>query len=303
MIPASPNAPKRSLYLPWVLLIIGWSFVGVGVLIAGGVGLVTLGAYFAYRGRRLRTITDLSKLSKDTRQPILYFRPFSSDTEIEPTSLMSESVLKLLIGTSTERLAHQVERVGPFVSIGRPGEKLPPAGPKCLYVSEQWERDIEQLLKNAKFVIFRAGFSWHTVREMHWAAEIVGPGRILFWFPDPRNVNYFEFRQKIGAYLPVVDISDRELVRFVFFDQHWNTTAVQTLGFGSLLGPNFAFWFSLWPFLSRAGVSVGQRRRQITKVIVIRLLVAGYLVLVAANVALSVIGILSPLLSTGSQTK
>jgi hypothetical protein len=52
-----------------------------------------------------------------------------------------------------------MSKIGPFVAIGRPGERLPQLGAIRLYVADpEWQEMVTRLMSEAALVVLRAGF-------------------------------------------------------------------------------------------------------------------------------------------------
>jgi hypothetical protein len=138
-------------------------------------------------------------LASDQRAPVLYLRPFGEDTNAPPDRkpLSTRSVgipgaasllfFPFALGKSDEEeLCSAVSQIGPFVAVGRPGEKLPQLGAARLYVpNEEWHDTIDRLLDKACVVVLRVGLSmtegfWWEVDRV-W--QRVSHERVLFWFP------------------------------------------------------------------------------------------------------------------------
>jgi TM2 domain-containing membrane protein YozV len=66
-------------------------------------------------------------------------------------------------------MAFILERVGPVIAIGKPGEKLPQLGAARLYVSDdEWRAVVGKLMNDAALVVIRAGETanlWWEVQE------------------------------------------------------------------------------------------------------------------------------------------
>jgi hypothetical protein len=164
-------------------------------------------------------------LINDQRPPVLYLRPFGEDTSAPPDRrpLSNRNVdptgaaflLPYALGKSDEEeLASAVSQIGPFLAVGRPGERLPQLGAARLYVSsEEWQDTVDRLLDKACVVILRVGstmtegFWWEVARV--W--QRVGHERVLFWFPFGTTIEAMldrgqrfseRFEDKFGVNIP-----------------------------------------------------------------------------------------------------
>lgn len=262
------QAPKRKsdgLFDGESLVALGWLLVAAGILLAVFAGLrgsvfIGWGAYLIVRGSRKQGITDDRKLRQDSRSPVLYLRPFSTDESVSGQRVRtSVSAFAFVPRTPLERLARQLKKVGPFICVGNRDEPLPTPGPDTLFVpGSDWEAEVKGKIKDARFIVFRIGFNWNTVQEMEWAASR-GPTRILFWFPRENEIDYIDFRRLAPEYLPCRNIPEASRVRFVYFDDQWNAKAV-TVGLTDLfLGVGWSVWESLGPFWEQVGIDLEER--------------------------------------------
>jgi len=98
---------------------------------------IALAAPLFYAGHKLRTRDANDLLKADKRQPVLYLRPFHNDGE-----------------KFEQNLAKIVTKIGPFIAIGKPGEKLSTLGANRMYVSNsEWQQKVLKLMKQSKIGI------------------------------------------------------------------------------------------------------------------------------------------------------
>src|SRR5205085_4609358 len=93
--------------------------------------------------RSLRARDAREVMGQDSRPPILYLRSFGDDKD--PTC---EDDLKSI-----------VKAVGPFIAIGRPGERLQTPGADRMYVGDEWQEVVTGLMREARLIIVRIGES------------------------------------------------------------------------------------------------------------------------------------------------
>jgi hypothetical protein len=106
---------------------------------------------------------------RDKRQPIVLLRAFSDDERVigltGPGPLTRDLTL--------EEVLHQLFRpFGPFVAIGRPGEKSPPLGAARFWVSNgSWQDAADILIREARAIVMvmsgvveGQGLSWEVNR-------------------------------------------------------------------------------------------------------------------------------------------
>jgi hypothetical protein len=125
------------------------------------------GAIRCFRcAKRMRFPSAVDVLREDPRAPILYLRAFAEETrdrlddlDLAPSgSRPGHDFFRQPMFEET--LAKSLSKLAPVVSIGMPGDSLPPAGIHRLYVSEdQWSRAVTCLMALCAFVIIRLGSS------------------------------------------------------------------------------------------------------------------------------------------------
>jgi hypothetical protein len=201
---AYPARPRR----PWLggLLIAGGYFIPISLVMAdiyyslsGFLGTTTwrapltillasgslAGIFLARRmfkvGAGLRQPNALELLKIDRRAPILYLRSFDDDSVTD----LTESVIPFGPQQTIEmRLSQVFEELGPFVSIGRPGERLPEIGANRFYVSDDdWQKAVLYFLQSSAAVVILVGRSTGVTWEIQTALNRVPRRKILFVFP------------------------------------------------------------------------------------------------------------------------
>jgi hypothetical protein len=108
-------------------------------------------------------------LRHDSRPPVLVLRSFLDDQrpsfrdDVEAWSGQGEL-------TFEEALTVRLERIGPVVALGRPGEELPSAGAAREYVPDtNWKSRIEYLLRQASVIVIIAG----RTNSLTWEVQLV----------------------------------------------------------------------------------------------------------------------------------
>ena len=101
--------------------------------------------------------------------------------------------------TPEERLTGLLERIGPVVGLGKPGESLPPLGASRLYVDdESWPETVRTYISSARAVLFGPGDTEFFWKEVALARDLARPDRMLFWFPQS---TYADFRGELSSRL------------------------------------------------------------------------------------------------------
>jgi hypothetical protein len=134
------------------------------------VGLFFTGAWFFNRGRRMRLPSLKEALDEDKRPPILFLRSFNDEDMALPKQKESRSInpqvwqhlgiaiillvprfIRFLMGRETTRLEEHLgwffrER-GPFVAIGKPGDRIITPGAARAYLGkEDWRVFVDELM-------------------------------------------------------------------------------------------------------------------------------------------------------------
>jgi len=150
------------------------------------------------------------KLKTDHRPPVLYFRSFSQEEAAHRfwQVIRSGNAEPILPGYSPWPPMEQYQfnklmnRLGPYIAIGRPGELLPEPGAARLYVSDdEWQDKVIGLLDRALFIVIRAGASPGLQWEISQVLGLLPLTRILLITP-PRKCDYKVFRDWLSQLLP-----------------------------------------------------------------------------------------------------
>jgi hypothetical protein len=142
--------------------------------------------------RRLNVTDGRHLLLQDPRPPVVYLRSFGEDDRAAFDSPVGNvesslwSALRYGDASHESSLGRSLKQIGPFIAIGRPGERLAPAGAARLYVTDaEWQPVVRDLLCRAAAVILRPSDSPGTSWEMEQIAAHVRPERILLLVPNP----------------------------------------------------------------------------------------------------------------------
>ena len=115
-------------------------------------------------------------LKNDIRPPVVYIRSFKDDDVIIAAKGRAgkwyANVFTWTAAVSIEQeLALIMNRVGPVVAIGKPGEPLPELGASRLYFSDdEWQDKITEMMKQCRLVVIRGG----TTANLWWEIEQAG---------------------------------------------------------------------------------------------------------------------------------
>ena len=113
-------------------------------------------------------------LASDPRRPVVYLRSFEADSEIvlRPDGFWKKAATILFDYAVTfspeQELAEIVNRVGPVVAIGKPGEPLPELGAARLYVGDaDWKAKVTDMMARSRLVLIRTG----STPNLEWEVE------------------------------------------------------------------------------------------------------------------------------------
>lgn len=149
------------------------------LFIAGLYGGVQLIAH----GRRMRAIPAEQQLAATERPPVLFLRSFDDDDLLDPTPRMIP-LGDFFPRRYEESLVQPLEGVGPMVSIGRPGNRLPMLGGARLFVSDRhWQEAVNHLREHAAAVVLMIGRTEGLWWEIESSIRSVAPEKLLFFFP------------------------------------------------------------------------------------------------------------------------
>ena len=151
-------------------------------------------------------------LATDPRPPVVYLRSFEADSEIvvRPHGFWNRAmtvIFDYMMMFSTEQeLAEVLNRVGPVIAIGRPGEPLPELGAARLYVSDaDWKAKVTDMIARSRLVVIRTGSTPNLQWEIEQTMARVPRRQILFVsLGDAKKTAFFDqyFAERFGAVMP-----------------------------------------------------------------------------------------------------
>ena len=164
--------------LPFVARLV----VGLGAVVcalAGGVALPFV---------RPRAIKDpVRALVHDGRPPVLYLRSFADDrtaAAVDPTRTADLATGLAEVESREELLAIVLGSIGPVVTVGRPGERIPPIGAARLYLPPgDWQPRVAQLMDLAALVVLRLGDGAGLWWEFAYCVRHLPPEKVIVLVP------------------------------------------------------------------------------------------------------------------------
>jgi hypothetical protein len=192
------------------------------------------------RAKRFDACAAAQIQEEDKRPAVVYLRSFDADRR----SAGRIGIAGFHLNTEEGELAEIVKPIGPFVTIGRPGEELPWFGAARVYVGEgSWHKRVRDLLKSAPLVILRAGLTPGLTWEVGECAKWVKPQRLLVLIPL-RHRDYDKFCRKAADLFPCGlpeyrgrYIGATSLRAVLYFDDDW------TPHLDPVLKEGYASWF------------------------------------------------------------
>jgi hypothetical protein len=182
----------------WVVYFLGLDFDSSGFVVflflLSFISPLFLAVFAIKAGCQMIAPSAEQVLAHDKRPPVIYLRPFAEDTRfIVSIPVGPRNGGKEIISTKAVRASHEgafkhaLKRIGPVVTIGKPGDRLAPLGAARLYVADsEWQVKVEALVRSAAAIVIcpetSAGTSW----EVHEVAHLIDPRRILMVVPNPK---------------------------------------------------------------------------------------------------------------------
>jgi hypothetical protein len=164
----------------------------------------------------------------DPRPPVLYLRDFSVD------DLLADNASHPF-RTDEEQIARACRRIGPFLAIGKPGERLPRVGAVKAYLPDSgWQQAVVELIKGAGFVLVGAGMTASLMWEVEQVVDLAPPERIMVLIPFDEDA-YEVFRvfaeEYFGRTLPAWEDGKRRrkfgIRAVIFFEADWTPCLVR----------------------------------------------------------------------------
>jgi hypothetical protein len=220
------------------------------------------------KGRRMVAPSAEELLKADTRPPVLYLRSFNDDGHTDEAATVRltqqggllNAVIALTLPQEEPQLSYSMQQVGPFIAVGRPGEKHPTLGAARMYVPEErWMEVVDMLMQEAHLVLFRAGSTPGFWWEVSNATKYIRPEQIVFWLPfgavDDSKL-YGKFCKDLSAHIPCKLPDWINGARFLYFDSDWTPHLSTPRTFLGRLTEARSLSEALDPIARRIGVSL-----------------------------------------------
>jgi hypothetical protein len=113
-------------------------------------------------------------------------RQISGDPEGERIGGMRVEHAQHWRASREEEIAPSLRSIGPFIAVGKPGDRLAPLGAARLYLrDEEWHEKVAKLMSAAAAVIIQPEASPGAKWELSIVARAVDPRRVLMLVPNP----------------------------------------------------------------------------------------------------------------------
>lgn len=229
----------------------------------------SLGPKILYRGKQYEARVKAALSEADTRQPVLYLRPFMLD---EGSGwwfwrLIKAGGVGMPAFTSVEeQLADAVAPIGPLVAIGKPDEQLPtPGAVRHYFADDIWQNVVKEWISKARVIILRPGMSEGLWWELKEAVAAMPAESLLLLVLKMKQADYLCFSQIFNYRLDIRLPNFNEVSRwrrasgFIEFNAAWQARFLP-LKAPILRKEDFAplkatFNHTLQPMFNRLGVS------------------------------------------------
>lgn len=151
-------------------------------------GLVALGVALIRTGWKYDVLGATDAVAADTRPPVVYLRSFQDDVRTPVGGLLGAS-LKMASWffpiSFEQELAAIMNRVGPFVAVGRPGERLPELGANRFYFADdEWRARVSELVAGARLTVILCGPTPNLWWEIDHVFASAPPRRVVVIIPE-----------------------------------------------------------------------------------------------------------------------
>ena len=228
------GALEDEFYTSWFIVPLLIAFV-----VVARVSLLWFRAGWKHEARTAKEV-----LASDPRPPVMYLRSFGVDNQFLVASPGRGAQLKTHLNYAAsvspeQEMAFIMERIGPVVAIGKPGERLPELGAARLYVGDdEWREVVGKFINDAALVVIRAGETANLWWETEEALTRRSPERVIIVaLGPPGSFSTFEqrFNETFGkpaapppsprapvltTFLRFMFPYEHSAGKIIYFDQH-----------------------------------------------------------------------------------
>jgi hypothetical protein len=150
-------------------------------------------------GRKLDVSAGKNALQSDPRAPVVYLRSFDQDADSAHSMTPLGSYRYF---TEEEQLAKVLRDIGPCIAVGDPREKLPDLGADRIYLGDEWQRRVLELIASAQLIVLRGAGTEGLWWEFQQVVQRVDPKRVLLVVPSNRQ-SYEAFTRRAAEIVPM----------------------------------------------------------------------------------------------------
>ena len=238
--------------------------IGIGI----GIAFLVNGWFFTLGRRLLQPMSQSRELVQRHRPHVLFLRSFRDDQ----TGV-------LVTDTYEEHIASALRGIGRLRAVGKPGEKLAPAGIDRIYLEgDDWRGQVERSMQSARFVIIQHGLTAGLLLELQKAIHHLPAHRLLISLPirlkpkqlpdwitrskaPSRQALYDQFRRETTGMFPRPLPDSIGGATFLYFDEDWTPRLLEPARWHTyFLFPSSTIRETLRPFCARLGIQLGRTR-------------------------------------------
>ena len=150
-------------------------------------------------------------LAGDPRPPVVFLRSFEDDEK-----LAYQRAERSWYDFSLEsRLGDHFSSIGPFIAIGKPGDREPHLGAaRATFSDEEWQGAVMGWMDQAALIVLMIGRTHWVDWELRRTIERGYAGKLIIVFPQSRKIRFFGYRREVRERFAVI--------RNAFSETEWN---------------------------------------------------------------------------------
>ena len=168
--------------------------------------MVGVGIVFMRKGWKYDVTGAGDFIASDPRPPVIYLRSFQDDVKSPVRGwygILMKPLTWFLPVSFEQDLAAIMNRLGPFVAIGKPGERVPELGAARFYVTDsEWQQRVSELIRKARLTVILSGTTSSLWWEIDHVMASVPPRQVvLISVERGKQTRAFEekLEQKLGC--------------------------------------------------------------------------------------------------------
>jgi len=183
-------------------VIVEWAdleLVAAYAIVAAGVLLIRTGFKFD-------VLRAVDVVATDPRPPVVYLRSFQDDVKSPvggPVGWFLTLASWFMPTSFEQELAAIMNRIGPFLAVGRPGERLPQLGANRYYFTDdEWKPEVSALIGGARVTVILCGPTPNLWWEIDHVLASVPPRRVVLIIPErgkPTRLVEHQLEERLGC--------------------------------------------------------------------------------------------------------